>query len=115
MSIKDVLNKLKPKKAEESEEFVEVEPVREERGINVKVETLRDFADTNRIQDLVRGGSVVFLKIGELREKDINELKKSVDKLRKTCLAMNGDIVGVDEDFLVLTPEFAKIYRGKTA
>lgn len=115
MGIKDVLSKLKPKRTEESEEFVEVEPLKEERTVRVRVETLRDFTDTSRIQDLVRGGNIVFLKIGELREKDINELKKSVDKLRKTCLAMNGDIVGVDEDFLVLTPEFAKIYRGKTA
>jgi len=26
---------------------------------------------------------------------------------------MNGDIVGVDEDFLILTPDFAGIYRGE--
>jgi SepF-like predicted cell division protein (DUF552 family) len=52
-------------------------------------------------------------KIKELRERDINELKRSVDKLRKTCSAMSGDIVGVDEDFLIITPSFAKIFRGK--
>jgi len=26
---------------------------------------------------------------------------------------MNGDIIGVDEDFLILTPPAAKIYRGE--
>ena len=53
------------------------------------------------------------LKIKELRETDINELKRSVDKLRKTCIAMSGDMVGLDEDFLVITPNFARVYRGK--
>ena len=40
------------------------------------------------------------------------ELKRAVDKLKKTCVAMDGDIIGVDEDFLVLTPNYAKIWRG---
>jgi len=53
--------------------------------------------------------------IKDLRKKDINELKRAVERLKKTCTAMNGDIVGVDEDFLIITPQFAKIYRGKAA
>lgn len=115
MAFKDFIEKVKPKKVEEGEEFLEIEPKVEERKISVKIDSLNGYADTERIQKLVREGSVVFLKIKELRQKDITELKRCVDKLRKTCLAMNGDIVGVDEDFLVITPSFAKIYRGKTA
>ena len=112
MVVKNIIKK--PKK-EEIEEFIEIEPHKEETKVNVRVETLRDYIDTDRIQQLVREGNVVFLKIKELRNRDMNELKRAVDKLRKTCTAMDGDIVGVDEDFLVITPNFAKIYRGKTA
>jgi len=65
------------------------------------------------VQQLVRDGNIVFLRIRELREKNISELKRSVEKLKKTVVAMNGDIVGVDEDFLVITPTSAKIFRGK--
>ena len=110
------LKKVIPKKKEEEgPEFVEFgeEAFKEEGKLNVRIETLKDFPDVERIQQLVREGNVVFLKIKDLRQKDINELKKSVDKLRRTCMAMDGDIVGVDEDFLIVTPSFAKIYRGK--
>lgn len=116
-----VLDKLKEKllpqkKAEEPapeyQEFGE-NAFKEESIVRVRIESLNGFADTERIQDMVRNGSVVFLKIKDLRQKDITELKKSVDKLRKTTVAMDGDIVGVDEDMLIITPSFAKIYRGK--
>jgi SepF-like predicted cell division protein (DUF552 family) len=86
---------------------------KEKTNINVCVETLKSFTDTNRIQDLLRDGKIVFLKIGDLRQKDLTELKRAVEKLKKTCTAMDGDIVGVDENFLVLTPNFAKIWRGQ--
>jgi SepF-like predicted cell division protein (DUF552 family) len=111
-----ILKKLKSEKTEKpGEDFIEVNPLEEERKVNVNIEKLDSYSDTERIQSLVREGSVVFLRIKELREKDINELKKAVDKLRKTCTAINGDIVGVDEDFLIITPSFVRIDRGKAA
>jgi len=114
MAFGDIFKK-KPK--EEGEDFVEIDAdkLREELQVNVRVETLADYADADRIQTLLREGNVVFLRIKQLRMKDIGELKRAVDKLKKTCTAMNGDIVGVDEDFLVITPKFARIYRGKVA
>jgi len=114
MGIKDkILGKFKTETVEEGEDFVEAIPEAEEGKVNVRIEKLQSYADADRVQQLVREGSVVFLKIKELRGKDINELKRAVDKLRKTCVAMNGDMVGVDEDFLIITPKFATIYRGK--
>ena len=114
--IAEKLDKLRPERAKEpEEEFLEVQPTVEESRVSVKIDTLREYADIDRIQGLVREGNVVFLKIKEMRQRDITELKRCVDKLRKTALAMNGDIVGVDEDFLVVTPTFAKVYRGKAA
>jgi SepF-like predicted cell division protein (DUF552 family) len=112
----DKLKGMMPKKEETSEEYMEIteDSMRADGKINVRIETLVDYNDTDRIQQLVREGNVVFLRITELRVKDIAELKRSVDKLRKTCTAMNGDMVGVDEDFLVITPHFAQIYRGRT-
>jgi len=114
MPVKKFLDKIKSKGLGK-DEFVEVEEKVEEGKVKVRIESLRDYSDTDRVQELIRDGNVVFLRIKDLRQKDITELKKSVDKLRKTCVAMNGDIIGVNEDFLVITPKFAKIYRGKTA
>jgi len=113
MGLKETLGKILPSKSSEGEEFVEVAPAAEENNVIVKIDSLVNYADTDRVQQSLREGTVIFLRIRDLREKDINELKRSVEKLRKTITAMNGDVVGVDEDFLVLTPQFAKIYRGK--
>ncbi len=106
-----------PKRGEQkSDEYMELgeDAMRADGKIGVRIETLENYNDTDRIQQMVREGNVVFLRIKDLRAKDIAELKRSVDKLRKTCTAMNGDMVGVDEDFLVITPQYAQIYRGRT-
>ena len=97
------------------DEFIEIdaEKIKENQPVNVRIETLESFADTDKVQEMLRDGSIVFLRIKQLRSNDIGELKRAVDKLRKTCTAMNGDIVGVDEDFLIITPKFARVYRGK--
>ena len=119
MGIRDILQKVKPPKDEENpeDEFLEVDNslLNEEGKVNVKIEHLTGFADTEKIQQLVREGNVVFLNIREIRDRDINELKRCVDRLKKTCLAMNGDMVGVDEDFLIITPSFARVFRGKVS
>lgn len=85
---------------------------KEERQVNVAVENLKTYSDAEKIQEMVRDGKVVFLRIKELREADINELKRSVEKLKKTINASDGDIVGVDEDLLIICPPFARVFRG---
>jgi len=79
--------------------------------IPIKIEKLADFTDTDRIQKSARNGSIVLVRIKELKEKDLTELKRAIDKLRKTCVAMNGDIVGIDENYILLTPNFAHVVR----
>ncbi len=79
--------------------------------VAIHVDKIEDFADSDRIQKRVRGGAIVLVKIRSLKEKDISELKRAIDKLRKTCLALNGDIAGIDEDWIVLTPSFAHVAR----
>ncbi len=77
----------------------------------IRVETLSEFSDTSIIQEYVRNGDIVWVRIKPLKEKDITELKRAVDRLRKTCVAINGDVAGIDEDFLVLTPPGVSIHR----
>ena len=113
MVFEKILKKTEVVEEEPEEEFVEIGPTTEEEKVKVRVDTLKDYSDAERVQRLLREGNVVFLRIKDIRQRDITELKRCVDKLKKTCLAMSGDMVGVDEDFLVITPNFAKIYRGK--
>lgn len=77
----------------------------------IKIETISDFADVDRVQEHVRAGNIVWVKIKAMKEKDMLELKRAIDRLRKTCIAINGDIAGVDEDFIVLTPPGVVVHR----
>ncbi len=97
------------------EEFVEVNVMDSEDKrlgrMGIRVEKMEDFADTERILRSIRKGNVVFLKIKSLREKDMGELKRAVEKLKRIVSANNGDIAGVEQDWLIITPEFAVVER----
>jgi SepF-like predicted cell division protein (DUF552 family) len=99
---------------EDEEEFIEIEGENEgeKRRVNIRIENLNDYRDIDNIQRQVREGSIVFLRIKRMKERDLGELKRSIERLRRATISMNGDIVGVDEEFLILTPSFAKIFRG---
>ena len=98
-----------------SEDFVELD-TKAETGLKSKI-TIRpfiieDFADIKHPIDALREGyTIALLNIRPLKEKDIVELKRAVNKLKKTCDAIEGDIAGFGDDWLVVTPSFANIYR----
>jgi len=76
--------------------------------------TMNDFSDTKVILDALREGKTIALvNIRPLKDKDVVELKRSVSKLKKTCDAVEGDIAGFGEDWIVVTPNFAYVHRGE--
>ena len=40
-------------------------------------------------------------------------MTRAISKLKKTIEAIEGDIAGLGEDYLIATPSIAKIHRGK--
>jgi SepF-like predicted cell division protein (DUF552 family) len=112
MVFESIFRKEGPK--EEGEEFIEIETEGDDRRrINVRIENLNDYRDVEEVQKLLREGNIIFLRMKKLKERDLGELKRCIERLRKTSIAMNGDIIGIDEDYLVLTPPFARIHRGE--
>lgn len=109
MGMKDIMGKFKG----EGEEFVELDMEEEkaDKKLLVEVERLDNYADSERLQRKVREGSLLLVKIKDLKAKDMEELKRSVEKLRKTCMAINGDIAGMGDDWLILTPSTAHVHR----
>jgi len=74
---------------------------------------VEDFADIKPALDALREGyTVALINIKPLKDKDLVELKRAVSKLKKTCEAIEGDIAGFGEDWIVAAPGFAQIYRG---
>lgn len=95
------------------EEYIEVSMASEtkRKKIGIVVEKLTEFSDTDVIVRQVREGKLVFLNIKDLRNKDIEELKRAIEKLKRSVLAQNGDIVGVEQNWLILTPQHAVVHR----
>jgi len=82
--------------------------------IVVRPFVVEDFADIKSILDSLREGyTIALVNIKPLKDKDLVELKRAVNKLKKTTDAVDGDIAGFGEDYIVVTPSFAKVYRSK--
>lgn len=78
----------------------------------VKPFVIHDFHDIKPAIDALRDGYTIGLvNIRPLKEKDIVELKRAISKLKKTCDAVEGDIAGFGEDWIVVTPSFVEVHR----
>ena len=82
--------------------------------IIVRPFVMNDFSDIKPVLDSLREGyTIALVNIKPLKEKDLVELKRAVNKLKKTCDAIEGDIAGFGDDYIVITPSFATIFRSK--
>ncbi|MEK6856548.1 MAG: cell division protein SepF, partial [Nanoarchaeota archaeon] len=82
----------------------------------VKPFVIHDFQDIKPAIDSLREGYTIGLvNIRPLKEKDIVELKRAISKLKKTCDAVDGDIAGFGEDWIVITPSFVEVHRHPSA
>ena len=102
----------------QGEEYVELgdgPSGKEERSkITVRPFVMDEFEDIKEILDVLREGSTIALvNIKPLKDKDLVELKRAISKLRKTCEAIEGDIAGFGEDYVVAVPYFAQIHRNQ--
>ena len=75
---------------------------------------LEEFDDVKPVLDCLHEGyTIALVNIKPLKEKDLIELKRAINKMKKTTDAIEGEIAGFGDDFLVVTPSFASIYRSK--
>lgn len=95
------------------DEFVELdaEVSEREQKVVVRAETLKEFDDTEKVQDHLRNDHIIWVNIKPLKNRDMSKLKRAVKRLKKTVKAVDGDIAGVDEEWIVVTPSYAKIER----
>ena len=81
--------------------------------IDATLEGVRVKADVTAIgaKTTVNGTVGNMLLDPNLKENDVIELKRSINKLKKTCDAIQGDIAGIGEDWVVVAPSFVEVYR----
>lgn len=114
--LKEKLMGSKPIDEEEHREgYVELDTVQEEKSkILVRPFVIDKFEDIKEILDSLREGhTIALVNIRPLKDKDLIELKRAINKLKKTCDAIDGEIAGFGDDYIVVVPHFAKIYKTK--
>lgn len=77
----------------------------------IRAETLQEFDDIEAVQEHLRNDHIVWINIGPLKGRDMTNLKRAVNRLKKTIKAIDGDMAGVDEDWIVACPSYAEIER----
>ncbi|MBS3135713.1 cell division protein SepF [Candidatus Woesearchaeota archaeon] len=100
------------------EDYVELDAGEKGSDITSKVMVrpfvLEDFESIKEILDSLREGhTIALINIKALKEKDMVELKRAINKLKKTCDAIDGDLAGFGDDWIAAVPSFARIHRTK--
>jgi len=113
----DFLKKDREKKSSSEnvieDDFVELDAEMEKgnKKVVIRAETLQEFDDIEDVQDHLRDDHVVWINIAPLKNKDMTNLKRAVNRLKKTIKAIDGDMAGVDENWIVACPSYAEIAR----
>ena len=82
--------------------------------VTVRPFVMEDFESIKPILDSLReGNTIALVNIKPLKDKDLVELKRAINKLKKTTDAIDGDIAGFGDNWIAAVPSFAKIYRHK--
>ena len=82
--------------------------------LTVRPFVIEEFEQIKPILDSLREGhTIALINIKPLKDKDLVELKRAINKLKKTCDAIEGDIAGFGENWIAAVPSFAYIYRGQ--
>jgi len=98
----------------EDPEYIEIDLGREMKKAKVIVRpfVLKSFEDVTPILNALREGYTIgVVDIKQLRAKDVIELKRAISKLKKTADALEGSIAGFGENTIIVTPQFAEIYK----
>jgi len=99
----------------ETDKYVELEV--EETGevpenkVKIIIEKVESFVSADKVLRNVRDGNIVFAKIKELKESNLDELKSVISKIRTHVTNMGGDIVGAGDEWIIVTPSSVKIHR----
>ena len=84
--------------------------------LTVRPFVIEEFEHIKPILDALREGhTIALINIKPLKDKDLVELKRAINKLKKTCDALDGDIAGFGDNWIAAVPSFAYIYRGAKA
>ncbi|HHF09784.1 MAG TPA: DUF552 domain-containing protein [Methanomicrobia archaeon] len=79
----------------------------------VKPMTIRNELDIQKITKELNDGNIVLGNVTPIAERDPGELRRLIEQLKGICKGIGGDIVGIGDSRILVTPANIRIYREK--
>jgi SepF-like predicted cell division protein (DUF552 family) len=105
----DLLKGGKPKKEHVVEAQIrkEVQP-----RLKLGLMVMERYADLEKVLSKFRkGDSVILVKVSPMRDRDMSELKKAIDRLKTHCNVTGSDLAALDDNWVVLVPPVVQLTK----
>ena len=80
--------------------------------MNVRVGEIQRYDDLRDFTDYIYGGNVLILDFSQISEEEVI-LKRITNELKRLTSEINGDIAGIGNNLMIVTPSEVKIDRRK--
>jgi len=80
--------------------------------MNVRIGEIQRYEDLKDFTDYVYGGNILILDFSVIAEEEVI-LKRITNDLKKLVKEINGDIAGIGNNLMVITPADVKVERRK--
>ncbi len=80
----------------------------------LKAMPLKEIADLENIENEVKNGNIIILRVTPLAAKSIEDVKNAVNELYQFTESIGGDIARLGEERVVICPKTIRIWREKS-
>ena len=84
---------------------------KQENPVYLKAITIRDSSDIHTINEDIKKGMVLILRVTPLAQKDVKKLRNMVEELYVIARDSDADIARLGEERIIVTPPNVKIWK----
>ena len=84
---------------------------KQENTTYLKAITIRDPSDLHSINEDVKKGIILILRVTPLAQKDVEKLRKVIEELYVIARSSGADIARLGEERIIVTPSSIKIWK----
>lgn len=83
-----------------------------EKTLTLRLIVLESYGDTEDILRTLRNGdTMAVVKIRPLRDKDMSELKRAINRLKTHCTATGAQMAALDDNWVMVVPPTVELER----
>jgi SepF-like predicted cell division protein (DUF552 family) len=96
----------------EEDEYIEISAEKPQSNYYVRSFTLNEFEDIRPVMKALRSGKyVVLVDVKPLKNNDLVDLRRAINKLKSVTSEIAGEIAGLSGDWIIITPHPIKIEK----